>query len=103
MYYSEFMAKHVPSGVVLKFMDLVLNLSQKNLVRILDLLKPIARNEWQEKGFVKIKEMILKNHGCVGAAQRISRQLSRKTKRRVFDNFIIKAMLEGYDKRYAFY
>ena len=103
MYYSEFMAKHVPSGVVLKLMDLVLNLSQKNLVRILDLLKPIARNEWQEKGFVKIKEMILKNHGCVGAAQRISRQLSRKTKRRVFDNFIIKAMLEGYDKRYAFY
>jgi MoaA/NifB/PqqE/SkfB family radical SAM enzyme len=103
MHYSEFIGKRLPASVALKFMDLVLNLSPKNLVRILDLLKPLARNEWQERGFAKIRDMILENHGCVGAAQRFSRQLSSETKRRIFDNFVIKGMLEGYDKRYAFY
>ena len=103
MHYSEFLAKKIPAGVVLKLMDLVVNLSQKNLVRTVDILKPLARNEWQKNGFERIKEMILANHGCVGAAQRFSKQLGSETKRRVFDNFVIKGMLEGFDKRYAFY
>ncbi|MCP4667612.1 MAG: radical SAM protein [Deltaproteobacteria bacterium] len=103
MHYSEFIGKKLPASIALKFMNLVLNLSPKNLVRILDLLKTLARNEWQERGFTRIREMILENHGCVGAAQRISRQLSSKTKRRIFENFVVKGMLEGYDRRYAFY
>ncbi len=103
MNYTNFVVRHLPKSVVLKFMDLVLNLSQENLVKIVDLLKPLARCEWQEKGFEKIREMLLEGHGCVGAAQRFSRQLSSETKRRVFDNFVIKGMLEGFDKRYAFY
>ena len=103
MHYSKMLGKKLPASVALKFMNLVLNLSPTNLVRILDLLGPVARNEWQERGFTRIREMILENHGCVGAAQRISRQLNNKIKRRIFENFVIKGMLEGYDKRYAFY
>lgn len=103
MHYSNFIVKKIPASVLLKFMGLVLNLSQKNLLRIIDLLTPLSRNEWQKRGFGKIKELILDNHGCVSAAQRFSTQLSDKTKRRVFDNFVIKGMLECYDKRYAFY
>lgn len=103
MHNIEFLSKKVPSSITLQFMDLVLNLSPKNLVRILDLLKPLARNEWQLRGFTKIREMILEGHGCVGGAQRFSNQLSAETKRRVFDNFVIKGMLEGFDKRYGFY
>ena len=102
MHYSKMLGKKLPASVALKFMNLVLNLSPTNLVRILDLLGPVARNEWQERGFTRIREMILENHGCVGAAQRISRQLNNKIKRRIFENFVIKGMLEGYDKRYAF-
>jgi MoaA/NifB/PqqE/SkfB family radical SAM enzyme len=103
MHYTEFIAKKLPSNLTLKFADLVLNLSPKNMVRIVDLLKTMARNPWQECGFTKIREMILENHGCVPAAQRISQQLNPEMKRRVFDNFVIKAMMEGFDKRYAFY
>ena len=103
MHYSKIIGKKLPASVALKFMNLVLNLSPKNLVRILDLLKPLARNEWQEGGFTSIRDMILENHGCVGAARRFSRQLSNETKRRIFENFVIKGMLEGYDRRYGFY
>jgi len=103
MHYTDFIAKKLPGNLMFGFADLLLNLSPKNMIRIMDLLKPLARNEWQAKGFDNIKELILQNHGCVGAAQRFSRQLSRETKRRVFDNFVVKGLLEGYDKRYAFF
>ncbi len=103
MHYTDFIPKKLPAGLALRFMDLVLNLSQKNLVRIMDLMQPLARNDWQSRGFARIREMILENHGCVAAAQRFSRQLSPEAKRRIFDNFVIKGMLEGFDKRYAFY
>ena len=53
------LGKKLPASVALKFMNLVLNLSPTNLVRILDLLGPVARNEWQERGFTRIREMIL--------------------------------------------
>ncbi|RPI73889.1 MAG: radical SAM protein [Desulfobacteraceae bacterium] len=103
MSFTNFIVKKLPTNLMLGFSDLLLNLSPKNMIRILDLLKPLARNEWQAKGFDKIKELVLENHGCVGATQRFSQQLSRETKRRVFENFVIKGLLEGYDKRYAFY
>lgn len=103
MHYMNFVPKDLPAGLASRFMDLVLNLSPKNLVRIIDLLMPVARNEWQKRGFIRIREMILANHGCVPAARRFSDQLTSETKRRVFDNFVIKGMLEGFDKRYDFY
>jgi len=103
MHYTDFIAKKLPRNLMLKFADFLLNLSPQNMIRMADLLKAIARNPWQERGFIKIKEMILEGHGCVAATQRLSQQLNPEVKRRIFDNFVIKAMMEGFDKRYAFY
>jgi MoaA/NifB/PqqE/SkfB family radical SAM enzyme len=79
------------------------NLSDKNLLRIINSLGKLTSIEWQDKGVRAVRRMIEEEHSGIEATKRAIKNMSPRTRSQIVNNFLLGGILLGYKKRYAFW
>jgi MoaA/NifB/PqqE/SkfB family radical SAM enzyme len=93
----------LPEGLTSSVLSFASNLSDKNLLRIVNSLGKLTSIEWQDKGVLALRRMIEENHSGIEATKRVIKKLNPKVRAKMVNNFLLGGILMGYKKRYAFW
>lgn len=93
----------IPQLVTSQLLSLGSRISNKNLLRLVELLERYSAISWHERGFTSIKQLIQEDHPGIQAARRAIRQSNAKVRTKLVNNFILGGLLQGYRKRLEFY
>jgi len=93
----------LPQAVSSQILKMVGNISNKNLLRIVELLERFTSTEWHRKGVAAIKRMIEEDHQGIQATRRILKNANPAARAALLNNFLLGNLLVGYRKRLEFY
>jgi MoaA/NifB/PqqE/SkfB family radical SAM enzyme len=93
----------MPEGVTSKVLGFASNLSDKNLLRIVNTLGKLTSIEWHDKGVRALQRLIEENHSGIDAAKRAIKMMNPTVRAKLVNNFLLGGILSGYKKRYAFW
>lgn len=93
----------MPAGLISSVLGLASNLSDKNLLRIINSLGKLTSIEWQDKGVRALRRMIEEKHSGIEATKRAIKNMNSKVRGQMVNNFLLGGILLGYKKRYAFW
>ena len=93
----------IPQAVSNQILKMFGNLSNKNLLRIVELLEKFTSNEHHKKGVASIKRMIEEDSQAIQATRRIIQNLNPNARAGLLNNFLLGNLLIGYRKRYKFW
>ena len=93
----------IPEGLTSTVLGFAGQLSDKNLLRIVNTFGKLTSTEWQDKGTRALRKMIEENHSGIQAAKRAVKKLNPKVRAKIVNNFLLGGILLGYKKRYAFW
>ncbi|MBI2922553.1 MAG: radical SAM protein [Planctomycetes bacterium] len=81
----------------------LLDSSDANLLRIVRAIKMVSPLDWYDKGLAKIEDYIEQGHPGIEAVRRAVRVMSKATRRKFVENFVMNVMIEGHHRRFEFY
>ncbi len=93
----------LPDGLLSSVLGFASNLSDKNLLRIINTLGKLTSIEWQDKGVRVVRRLIEENHHGIEATKRVIQKMSPRVRSSMVNNFLLGGILVGYKKRYAFW
>ena len=93
----------IPEGLTSTVLGFAGQLSDKNLLRIVNTFGKLTSTEWQDKGMRALRQMIEENHSGIQAARRAVKKLNPKVRAKIVNNFLLGGILLGYKKRYEFW
>lgn len=93
----------IPQIVSNQLLGLLGKISNKNLLRIIEVLERFAANDWHKRGIANIKQAIATDHAGIAAVRRTLGKASPQTRAAIVNNLIFGGLLGGYKKRYAFW
>lgn len=93
----------VPKVISNEILGLAGKISNKNLLRAVNLLERFASIEWHHRGIAAIKKMIGEDYPGIQATRRIIQQANPRARSALLNNFILGCLLLGYRKRLDFY
>lgn len=94
---------NIPETISNQILKLVSKISNKNLLRIVELLEIFGTAEYHKKGAAAIKKMIEDDHQGIQATRRILQNLNPKARAGLLNNFMLGNLLLGYRKRLEFW
>jgi MoaA/NifB/PqqE/SkfB family radical SAM enzyme len=94
---------NIPETISNQILKLVSKISNKNLLRIIELLEKFGSAEYHKKGAAAIKKMIEDDHQGIQATRRILQNLNPKARAGLLNNFMLGNLLLGYRKRLEFW
>ena len=93
----------IPDGLISSVLGFAANLSDKNLLRIINSLGKLTSIEWQDKGVRAVRRLIEQDHFGIEATKRVIKKLNPTVRAKMVNNFLLGGILLGYKKRYAFW
>lgn len=93
----------IPKAISSKIMEMAGSMSNKNLLRILEILERFTSIAWHDKGVAAVKRMIEEDHPGIQAARRAIRKTNPQVRAALLNNFVLDGILLGYRKRLEFY
>jgi MoaA/NifB/PqqE/SkfB family radical SAM enzyme len=93
----------LPNVLSNEILRLAGKISNKNLLRAVDLLERVASIEWHHRGIDAIKKMIEEDHQGIQATRRILQKANPRARSALLNNLVLGCLLLGYRKRLEFY
>jgi MoaA/NifB/PqqE/SkfB family radical SAM enzyme len=93
----------VPVSLTNELLGLASKISNKNLLRAVNLLEKFVSIKWHHKGIAGIKKMIEEDHPGIQATRRILQNANPQARSALLNNFILGCFLLGYHKRLEFF
>jgi MoaA/NifB/PqqE/SkfB family radical SAM enzyme len=93
----------IPRIVSDQLLGLLGKISNKNLLRMIEVLERFTANDWHKRGIANIKKAIAEDHAGITAVRRTLAKASPQTRSSIVNNLILGGLLGGYKKRYAFW
>lgn len=94
----------IPRIVSDQLLGLLGKISNKNLLRMLEVFERFASNDWHKRGIANIKKAIAEDHAGIDAVRRALTKASPQTRAAIVNNLIFGGLIGGgYKKRYAFW
>lgn len=93
----------IPDSLSSKILGFASNLSDKNLLRIVDTVAKLTSIEWHDKGIDAMRTFIADKHPAIAGVKRALGKVNPKVRGKLFNNYVLRGVLLGYKKRLAFY
>ena len=93
----------LPKIISSELLELTAKISNKNLLKTVNLLEKFAAIHWHHRGFSGIKKMIEDDHPGIQATRRIFKNANPAARSAILNNMILGSILLGYRKRLDFY
>ena len=93
----------LPQAVSSQILKMIGSISNKNLLRIVELLERFTSTDFHRQGVAAIKKMIEEDHQGIQATRRILKNLNPKARAGLLNNFLLGNLLIGYKKRLEFW
>jgi len=93
----------LPDTISNQLLNLTSKISNKNLLRAVNILEKFASIPWHHTAIAAIKQMIADDHPGVQAMRTILKKANPKSRAALLNNLILGCLLLGYHRRLNFY
>ena len=78
----------IPDSLASKILGFASNLSDKNLLRIVDTVAKLTSIEWHDKGINAMRQFIAEKHPAIAGVKRALNKVNPKVRGKLFNNYL---------------